>query len=89
MPTYEFRCGDCGCFEETRRLSEAGTSARCPGCAAPSRRVYTAPGFSVRSGALRDASTGTRRVMDRAQSGEPVVTGGLSGRRLPTGGHAH
>lgn len=89
MPSYEFRCGRCGPFEETRCLADAGAPAACPDCASPARRVYTAPGFSVRGGGLRDASAATRRVVDRARSGEPVVTGQPSGRRLPARPHAH
>jgi putative FmdB family regulatory protein len=89
MPAYDFRCRACGPFEEVRPLAEASTPARCPGCASPARRVYTAPGFSVRGGALRDASTAMRQVMDRASSGEPVITGPPVGRRLPAGPHVH
>ena len=89
MPTYEFRCAPCGPFRERRSLADASESAVCPACHAPARRVYTAPGFSVRGGALRDAGAATRRVADRAFSGEPVVTGPPKGRRLPAGRHAH
>lgn len=89
MPSYEFRCVTCGPFEETRHLAQAGTPATCPGCASPARRIYTVPGFSVRRGALRDGGAATRRVADRASSGEPTITGPPSGRRLPAGRHVH
>ena len=89
MPTYEFRCAPCGSFRERRSLDNVSQPAVCPACDSPARRVYTAPGFSVRGGALRDAGVATQRVADRALSGEPVVTGPPSGRRLPAGRHAH
>lgn len=88
MPSYEFRCVGCGSFEESRSLAEAGSPASCPACASPARRVYTAPVFSVR-GALRDAGAATRRLADRAASGEPTITASPSGRRLPPGRHVH
>lgn len=89
MPTYEFRCDRCGPFGETRRLADVGLPAACPACASPAKRVYTAPGIPASRGALRDASAATRRVVDRARSGEPVVTGQPSGRRLPARPHTH
>lgn len=89
MPSYEFRCANCGPFEEFRSLAETVTPARCPACASLARRVYTAPGFSVRGGALRDAGATTRRFADRAASGEPTMTGPPSGRRFPASRHVH
>lgn len=89
MPSYDFRCDRCGTFEEIRPLAEVGTPASCPSCALPARRIYAAPGFSVRGGTVRDATLATRRVVDRARSGEPVITGPPTGRRLPARPHAH
>jgi putative FmdB family regulatory protein len=89
MPLYEYRCPLCGPFDLRRDVEQASAPLSCPTCAAPARRVYTAPGTTTRGGSLSGASATDRRRVDRALSGEPVVTGRPRGRRLPTGGHHH
>ena len=90
MPLYEFRCRACGPFDLRRTMQDAAASARCPCCDRPARRVYSVSEFRPSSGLLRDAAKADRARVDRARSGEPVVTGPPSGRRLPRPpGHPH
>lgn len=89
MPLYEYRCPQCGPFDVRRTLEEASTPLSCPACTAPARRVYTPPGTASLNRLLSGAGAADRRRVDRALSGEPVVTGPPRGRRLPTGGHPH
>jgi putative FmdB family regulatory protein len=90
VPLYEFRCADCGPFDLRRGMQDAPAAAPCPSCARPARRVYTVSGGGPFTGPLRGADKLDRARVDRARSGEPVVTGPPSGRRLPRpGGHRH
>ena len=90
MPLYEFRCPSCGPFDLRRDMQDAADTASCPCCARAARRVYSVAQFRPPRGALRDATKSDRARADRARSGEPVLTGPPSGRRLPrTGGHHH
>lgn len=90
MPVYEFRCPRCGPFDLRRGLQDPTDAASCPSCAEPARRVYTAPGGTLPRGPLRSAGQADRARFDRSRSGEPVVTGPPSGRRLPRPtGHSH
>jgi putative FmdB family regulatory protein len=91
MPSYEFRCGACGPFEERRDHRRAAEGASCPGCGAEARRVFGAP--AVRSAYAMRLMTGVgaegRDRIARAHTGEPKVvaappagariTGGLTG----------
>jgi putative FmdB family regulatory protein len=83
VPLYEFRCPDCGPFDLRRDMQDATDTATCPSCAQPARRVYSVPAFSRSTGPLRDATKDDRARVDRARSGEPVITGPPAGRRLP------
>jgi len=51
MPLYEFRCDQCGLFDEWRAMSECNDPAYCPSCQSPGRRVFSAP--MLLSGSLR------------------------------------
>ncbi len=90
MPVYEFRCDQCGSFDQRREVVDASRPLPCPTCAAAARRVYTPLAGRSRAGVTAGASAGDRARIDRARSGEPVVTGAPGGRRLhPGGSHAH
>jgi putative FmdB family regulatory protein len=90
MPVYEYRCDQCGSFDQRREAVDASRPLPCPTCAAAARRVYTPLGGRSRAGANAGASAGDRARLDRARSGEPVVTGVPVGRRLrPGGSHTH
>ena len=88
MPTYEYRCRDCGPFDERRGIAQATLPAACPVCAGSAARSYTPPGGRSAAGPFGGASRADRSRIDRARTGEPVVTGPPSGRRRPTT-HAH
>lgn len=90
MPLYEFRCPRCGPFDLRRDMQAAAAAEDCPACEQPARRIYTVAEFRPRTGPLRDARRADRARVDRALSGEPLVTGPPAGRRLPrAGGHSH
>lgn len=90
VPLYEFRCQSCGPFDLRREMQNASDVATCPSCARSARRVYSVPAFRLENRPLRDAAKVDRRRMERARSGEPLITGPPSGRRLPRSrGHHH
>jgi putative FmdB family regulatory protein len=88
MPLYEFGCPGCGPFDLRCDMRDAAAVAPCPACGRPAQRRYRVGVGRPAAGALRDAGRADRARVDRARSGEPVVTGPPSGRRLP-GGRAH
>jgi putative FmdB family regulatory protein len=83
VPLYEFRCPDCGPFDLRSPMQDAATTAPCPSCDRPAGRRYSVGVGRPPAGALRGAGRADRARVDRARSGEPVVTGPPSGRRLP------
>jgi putative FmdB family regulatory protein len=90
VPLYEFRCSTCGPFDLRRTMQEATQAAHCPSCTQPAQRLYSVSGGRPSTGALLGADTRDRARVDRARSGEPVITGPPSGRRFPrTRGHHH
>ena len=90
MPLYEFRCPDCGPFDLRRDMHDAAATAPCPSCTRPAQRRYSVGVGGPPAGVLRDAGRADRARVDRARSGEPIVTGPPSGRRVPRiGGHRH
>ncbi|MGY1838751.1 MULTISPECIES: FmdB family zinc ribbon protein [unclassified Modestobacter] len=88
MPLYEFRCPECGPFDLHRDMRDAAATAPCPACDRTAPRHYRVGVGRPPTGALRDAGRADRARVDRARSGEPLVTGPPTGRRLP-GGAAH
>lgn len=90
MPVYEFRCADCGPFDLRRDMQDAADTAPCPFCDQAARRVYSVSGGRPCSGPLRDATKADRARVERARSGEPVITGPPAGRRVSRPrGHQH
>ncbi len=90
MPLYEFRCPQCGPFDLRRDMQDVADAAVCPSCDQPARRVYTVSAGRPWGGPLRDAGKADRARVERARSGEPVITGPPSGRRFPRrSGHHH
>ncbi|MFN0317567.1 MAG: FmdB family zinc ribbon protein [Burkholderiales bacterium] len=43
MPTYDYRCEQCGDFEMRRPMSESSAPTKCPSCQADARRLILAP----------------------------------------------
>jgi putative FmdB family regulatory protein len=90
VPLYEFRCPDCGPFDLGLDMQDAAATAPCPACHHPAQRRYRVGAGHPPTGRLRDAGRGDRARIDRARSGEPVVTGPPTGRRFPgPAGHRH
>lgn len=42
MPTYDYRCDDCGAFALLRPMAQRDDAAECPGCGKPSPRALVA-----------------------------------------------
>jgi len=49
MPLYEFKCDDCGIFDQWRTMAESSLPAVCP-CQKPAKRIFSAP--ALLSGSL-------------------------------------
>ena len=47
MPTYEYRCGHCGDFEEIERITNPPLS-RCPQCRRKVRRLISSTSFQLK-----------------------------------------
>ncbi|WP_309742223.1 MULTISPECIES: zinc ribbon domain-containing protein [unclassified Chamaesiphon] len=56
MPLYEFRCNDCGIFDEWRTMTESSNPAHCPECQTAARRIFSNVGIQL-NGALRLSKT--------------------------------
>ena len=72
MPTYLYRCPDCGPFEARLPMSAAGATADCPTCGTAAPRRFTPPLLS-RTPAPVDAA----RSREEASRDAPVVTTSL------------
>jgi putative FmdB family regulatory protein len=74
VPTYAFRCPDCGPFDRLASITAVPDALPCPGCAAPARRAVTAP-------ALHTPGTGSAiaAAHERSAHAPGVVSG------VPTG----
>ena len=67
MPTYSFRCPDCGPFDLTRAITDDIAVPPCPTCAVPARRVFGSP-------RLTSFSTGQHRLAALAAASAEVPT---------------
>ena len=69
MPTYSFRCSDCGPFDLIQAMTEVVATPPCPTCTAPARRVFGLP-------ELTSFSKGERRLagLAAASAEHPAVT---------------
>jgi putative FmdB family regulatory protein len=80
MPTYRYRCAECGTFDLLRRMSERAEHEPCPGCGSPAVRVFTAPALHSVDAALGAALTASERSAD---SPAVVTAVPASRRRTP------
>ncbi len=87
MPVYEYRCNQCGPFDQRRNAEDSSRPPPCPRCSATTKRVYTALAIHSRSGAPAASNAAEANLVDRARTGEPIITGPPVGRRVPSGGH--
>jgi putative FmdB family regulatory protein len=56
MPLYEFRCKDCGIFDQWRTMTESNHPAHCPSCQQSANRIFSAVGIKL-NGSLRLSKT--------------------------------
>ena len=79
LPTYAFRCAQCGGFDLVRPMAEARATAVCPSCGEADRRVFVAP-------ALRALDTGLRQALAAGEQSadSPQVVTSVPGRSRPT-----
>jgi putative FmdB family regulatory protein len=52
MPLYEFRCRECGIFDEWRSIADRSNPANCPSCQQSANRIVSIPAIQL-NGALR------------------------------------
>ena len=43
MATYDYRCGDCGCFEQRMPMGTATATVACPSCGRDAKRLFAVP----------------------------------------------
>lgn len=72
MPTYEYRCEDCGAFELWRDHRRSGEVANCPECGATARRVFSIGGIKSHSRAQKEASRLDRGSQPRVVGSQRV-----------------
>jgi putative FmdB family regulatory protein len=53
MPLYEYRCANCGLFEEWRTIEARSNPAHCPDCSQTGQRVFSSQGLISLNGRLR------------------------------------
>jgi len=82
MPVYEYLCGDCGPFTDTRPMAECDLPSNCPACSATAPRVLlTAPRLSqtssvaFRAAAVNARSASAPRLKSSHGSGCSCCTG--------------
>lgn len=64
MPVYQYKCDDCGLFEETKPLSLFAEPCKCPACGAISPRALTVPQMSVMTSYARRSHAINERSAD-------------------------
>lgn len=71
MPTYDYACGGCGGFDAFRSMSQRDEPAACPGCGAPSPRVFaSAPRLALLDGGTRSAMDTNERARHEPKSSQ-------------------
>ena len=72
MPLYEFKCQECGVFDQWRSLAESSDPAHCPTCWEPARRLFSAPMLLSSSLRLSKKANPEPQLMQRVER-EPVA----------------
>lgn len=69
MPTYDYACAGCGGFDALRSMAQRDEPAACPGCGAPSARVFaSAPRLALLDGGTRSAMHTNERARHEPRS---------------------
>lgn len=70
MPTYDYRCEQCGDFARMRPISQRDTPYPCPGCGAPAARaLVAAPSLAGTTAGSLDRNDGGASHMHSATCG--------------------
>jgi putative FmdB family regulatory protein len=56
MPTYDFKCADCGVFSVLKPIAQRAAPQPCPGCGRIAERVLEAPRLALMPQAGRHAA---------------------------------
>ncbi|HEY9814273.1 MAG: zinc ribbon domain-containing protein [Leptolyngbya sp. DLM2.Bin15] len=73
MPLYEFRCADCGPFEQWRAMAEAKNPMHCPECHEVAKRIFSAPSVMLNSSfRLREKPSAEPKLVKREER-EPAA----------------
>jgi putative FmdB family regulatory protein len=43
VAVYDYRCDDCGCFEQRMPMGTATATVECPNCGGDAKRIFTVP----------------------------------------------
>ena len=71
MPLYEFKCNQCGVFDQWRSMAESSYPAHCPSCMEPAKRLFSAP--MLLTGTLRLSKTANPEPqLVQRPSAEPI-----------------
>ncbi len=72
MPTYDYRCGDCGGFDALRSVAQRDLPLACPDCGAAAERVLSsAPRLALMAdGTRRAIATNERAAHEPKRSGD-------------------
>jgi putative FmdB family regulatory protein len=72
MPLYEFKCTDCGVFDQWRTMAESSHPAYCPTCQEPAKRIFSAPMLLTGSLRLNKKANPEPQLVQRSNP-EPVT----------------
>jgi putative FmdB family regulatory protein len=78
VATYEYRCDDCGCFEQRMPMGTATASAACPRCGQDAKRIFSVP-MTYRT----PRRLATVLAREEASRDYPEVVDRLPARRRP------
>jgi putative FmdB family regulatory protein len=80
MPLYEFKCKDCGLFDQWRTLAEYRAIAHCPTCEEPAQRIFSPPALLSGSLRLKQVNPEPQLVKRNREPEPPRVTHHMGGR---------
>jgi putative FmdB family regulatory protein len=73
MPLYEFKCDECGVFDQWRSMAESSNPAHCPSCQEPAKRIFAAPMLLTGSLRLNKKADPEPQLVQRSHE-EPVTS---------------
>jgi putative FmdB family regulatory protein len=80
VPTYSYRCPECGGFDVVRPMAARAEREPCTGCGRPASRVFGAPALRGLAPGLRSALSAQERSADAPEVASTVPP---SRRRTP------